>query len=267
MIEIVTRQQARAVMDLDFCYVCGKPFTEDDPRTRDHVPPRSVFRSDDRNWPLILPAHERCNSGYSFFDKQAQGLVAILWASEEGIPPLGTEVRGIEDEHGEPWGAAMSGLQLHRIVAKILRACYAALYGEFLREDQTNRAVILPLPVLDPETANLASSESHEMHDTICKLLKDNRQIGNINKIEAYNGKFRFHTVWGTADDGLNHVGIFAIDLYEWHGLADELVGTPQGCFGTYRLSKTPPPVGAATATEIELPFHYSQPRNPFEES
>ncbi len=43
-------------MQLGFCYVCGEPFTEDDPRTRDHVPPRSVFQSDDRNWPLILPA-------------------------------------------------------------------------------------------------------------------------------------------------------------------------------------------------------------------
>ncbi len=265
MTEIVTRQQAREVMRLDFCYVCGEPFTEDNPRTRDHVPPRSVFQSEDRNWPLILPAHDRCNSEYSFSDEQAQGLVALVHASGDGVPPLGTEVTGIEDEQGELCGAAMTGLNLSRIVAKILRACYAALYGEFLREDQTNRAIILPLPILDRETLDVHASEQYQMHEPLCKILKDNRQVGNIDRIEAYNGKFCFHTVWVTADDGVHHVGIFAIDLYGWHGLADEMVGTPQGCFGTYRLSKTSPPVGASIATELELPYRYSQPRNPFE--
>ena len=133
MIEIVTQKHAREVMRLDFCYVCGEPFTEKCPKTRDHVPPRSVFQLDDRNWPLILPAHEQCNSEYSFSDEQARGLVDIVQASGDRVPPLGTEVVGIEDEKGELCGAAMSGLQLRRIVAKILRACYAALYGEFLR--------------------------------------------------------------------------------------------------------------------------------------
>ena len=160
----------------------------------------------------------------------------------------------------------MSGLQLPRIVSKILRACYAALYGEFLRQDHTNRAIILPLPVLDSETVDLASSEHHPMHKVFCKTLKDNRRIGNIDRIEAYNGKFRFHTVWTTSDDGDKHFGIFAIDLYGWHGLADEIVGSPQGCFGTYRLSNALPPENASLATRLELPYRYSQPRNPFEE-
>ncbi|MGW8256981.1 MAG: hypothetical protein ACWGMZ_05815, partial [Thermoguttaceae bacterium] len=125
MIEIVTQQQARKVQYLDFCYVCGEPFTEDDPSTRDHVPPKKIFRAADRNWPLILPAHDRCNSEYSFSDEQAKGLVALLHTSGDGVPPLGTEVSGIVDEKGELCGAAMSGLKLRRIVAKILRACYA----------------------------------------------------------------------------------------------------------------------------------------------
>ncbi len=188
-----------------------------------------------------------------------------MHASGDGVPPVGTEVTGIEDEQGELCGAAMSGLQLRRIVAES-RLCYAALYGEFLREEQTNKAITVPLPILDSETTELDPSEHHPMHEVVCKILKDNRQIGNIDRTEAYNGKFRFHTVWATTDDGGNHFGIFAIDLYGWHRLADEMVGTPQGCFGTYRLGNSLPPENASVATGIELPYRYSQPRNPFEE-
>jgi hypothetical protein len=65
----------------------GEPFTEDDPKTRDHVPPRSAFQSDDRNWPLILPAHEQCNSEYSFSDERAQGVVALVPTSVDAIRP------------------------------------------------------------------------------------------------------------------------------------------------------------------------------------
>ncbi len=265
MIEIVTQQQARQVQHLDFCYVCGEPFTEDDPSTRDHVPPKKIFRAADRNWPLILPTHDRCNSEYSFSDEQAKGLVALLHTSGDGVPPLGTEVSCIVDEKGELCGAAMSGLKLRRIVAKILRACYAGLYRGFLREDQTNRAIILPLPILDPESGGFDPNEDLPLHGVVCKLLKDNRKIGNIDRIEAYNGKFRFHTVWNTTDEGGDYFGVFAIDLYGWHGLANEMVGTPQGCFGTYRLSNTRPPENASVATRLELPYKYSQPRNPFE--
>jgi len=266
MVEITTQQQARAVTQLDFCYVCGEPFTEDNPATRDHVPPRKIFLAEDRNWPLILPAHSECNSEYSFSDEQAKGLLALLHPTENPVLPHKTEQVGIVERDGKPTGVLLKGLSLRRIVAKILRACHAALYQEFLRNEDTSRAILLPLPIIDPETGDVDKMELLPQHEMLCKVIKDNRSISNVDKIQAYNGKFRFESVWGSLDnDKETHFGTFAIDVYEWHNLASNFRGSPQGCFGMYRLNKSPIPGDACVATSIELPHSYLEPFNPFE--
>ncbi len=266
MVEIITAQQARKVSLLDFCYVCGNPFTESNPSTRDHVPPKKIFIAEDRGWPLILPAHNECNSEYSFSDEQAKGLIALLHPKDTVVPPLKTEQVGIVKRDGKPTGVLLKGLSLRRIAAKILRACHAALYHEFLRNEDTNRAVLLPLPIFDPETGNIDENELLPQHQILCKLLKDNRKISNVDHIQAYNGKFRFEVVWSTADDNESHFGVFAIDIYNWHNLGGKVLGRPQGCFGMYRLNKSPIPKNACVATSVELPFTYLEPLNPFEE-
>lgn len=264
MVEILTAQQAREASQLEFCYVCGKPFTERNPSTRDHVPPQKIFLAEDRDWPLILPAHKNCNSEYSFSDEQAKGLITLLHPTNTVVPPLKTKQVGIVERGGKPTGVLLKGLSLRRIVSKILRACHAALYQEFLRNEDTNRAILLPLPIFDPETVNVDKNEQLPQHQMLCKLLKDNRKISNIDRIQAYNGKFRFEVVWSTTDDNESHFGVFAIDIYNWHNLAGKVLGRPQGCCGMYRLNKTPIPENASVATTIELPFTYSESLNPF---
>jgi len=266
MIEITTQQQARPVSQLDFCYVCGKPFTENNPSTRDHVPPRSIFLAEDRNWPLILPAHEECNSEFSFSDEQAKGLLDLLRPSDDPTPPLKTKKVGRVEREGKPAGVLLKGLSLRRIVAKLLRACHAALYREYLRNEDTNRAVLLPCPIFDPDTGSVDKNELLPQHEMLCKVIKDNRSISNVDRIQACNGKFRFEVVWGSLDnDKKTHFGIFAVDIYEWHNLANNVLGSPQGCFGMYRLNRSPIPQNACVATSIELPHRYLEPLNPFE--
>lgn len=266
MVEITTQQQARTASQLDFCYVCGNSFTESNPPTRDHVPPRKIFLEEDRNWPLILPAHSDCNSEYSFSDEQAKGLLALLHPSDKPVPPNKTEQVGIVKRGGKTTGVLLKGLSLRRIVAKVLRACHAALYQEYLRNEDTNRAILLPLPIFNPETGDVDENESLPQHEMLCKVIKDNRSISNVDKIQSYNGKFRFEAVWGSLDnDQETHFGIFAIDIYEWHNLANNVLGSPQGCCGTYRLNRSPIPQNACVATSIELPHRYLEPLNPFE--
>jgi len=265
MIEILTEHQAKAASKLEFCYVCGEPFTKSNPSTRDHVPPRGIFLPKDRNWPLILPAHEKCNSEYSFSEEQAKGLISLLRPSNTGEPPLKTKLVGIVERGGKPTGVLLAGLSLRKFVSKILRACHAALYHEFLRNEDTNRAILLPLPIVNPKTGDVDKNEQLCQHQMFCKLLKDNRNIPNIDRIQAYNGKFRFEVVWDTMDYNKSHFGVFAIDLYDWHNIASQVLGEPQGCCGIYRLNTNPIPENASVAKAIESPFTYSQLLNPFE--
>ena len=266
MIEIVTAQQAREVSQLDFCYMCGHPFTEGNPSTRDHVPPKKTFLTEDRNRSLILTAHEECNSESSFSDEQAKGLINLLHPTNTGNPPLRTKLIGIVRSGGKPAGVLLEGLSLGTIVSKILRACHAALYREYLPV-KTNNKILLPLPIFDLEKSEVAQETQLPQHKILCKLLKDNRRIDNIDRIKAYNGKFRFEAVWSTADDHVTNFAVFGIDIYSWHQLADEVLGRPQGCIGFYHISKDSFPKGASVAIRsIELPYTYYEPLNPFEE-
>jgi hypothetical protein len=266
MLEIVTDQQAREVSRLDFCYMCGRPFTESNPSTRDHVPPKRIFLTKDRSWPLILPAHEECNSEYSFSDEQAKGLLALLHPTNIGNPPRRTKLIGILKSGDKPTGVLLEGLLLGTIVSKILRACHAALYRQYLPLQTTNM-ILLPLPTFDPETGQVAKETHLPQHKMFCKLLKDNRRIGNVDRIQAYNGKFRFEAVWSTADDDVTNFAVFGIDIYGWHQLAHEVLGRLQGCIGIYHISKDASPKDASVAPRsIEFPFTYSEPLNPFEE-
>lgn len=265
MREIVTEHQARKASNLGFCYICGKPFTDIHPSTRDHVPPRKIFKSEDRSWPLILPAHEECNSEYSVTDEQAKGLLALLHPESKKKPPIKTKIIGIASRGGRPTAVLLRGLALPLIISKVLRACHAALYDDFLPEKTTNM-ILTPLPEFDPQTGDIAESTFLPQHKILCKLLKDNRKIENVDRIHSYNGKFRFESVWGTADDNCTNFAAFGIDIYNWHQLGDRVLGRPQGCVGTYRINGDLVPDGASTATKMELAFKYDEPFNPFEE-
>ena len=266
MLEIVTDQQAREISRMDFCYMCGHPFTESNPPTRDHIPPKKIFLTEDRDWPLILPAHKECNSEYSFSDEQAKGLIALLHPTNTGNTPLRTKLIGVVKSGDNPAGVLLEGLSLGTIVSKILRACHVALYREYLPV-KTNNKILLPLPIFDRETGQVAKETLLPQHKMFCKIFKDNRRIDNVDRIHAYNGKFRFEAVWSTADDDVTNFGVFGIDIYGWHKLANEVFGRPQGCIGFYHISKDASPKGASIAARsIEFPFTYYEPLNPFEE-
>jgi len=266
MLEIITEKQAKEVFKLDFCYMCGEPFTKANPSTRDHVPPKRIFLPEDSNWPLILPAHEKCNSDLSVSDEQAKGLLKFLHPTNAGNLPLKTKIIGTIKRDNKQVGILLKGLSLRKIVVKILRACHTALYNEYLTP-QTNNMILMPLPIFDPKTGNIAEETHHPQHEMFCKLLKDNRKISNVDKIQAYNGKFCFEAVWSRTDDNITNFAVFGINIYNWHRLANKVLGHSQGCFGVYGISKSTIPNKASVAHKsIELPFTYCEPLNPFEE-
>jgi len=234
------------------------------PQTRDHVPPKKIFKSSDRSWPLILPAHEKCNSELSMSDEQAKELVAALHSGPVSTPPTRTRPVGVVKRLGEPTGGLLQGLPLGQIIARILRGCHAALYRDYLPLD-TENMILTPLPKFDSKTGEIAEETFLPQHELFCNQLKNNRKIQNVDRIHAYNGNFRFEAVWLTAD-GVTNVAAFGIDIYNWHKLGDEVLGRSQGCVGSYRIKGNIVPKGASVATQLELPFRYHEPLNPFEE-
>ena len=151
------------------------------------------------------------------------------------------------------------------MISRVLRGCHAALYDDFLPE-KTPNLILMPLPEFDPQAGDISQSTFFPQHEMLCKLLKDNRKIENVDRIHVYNGKFRFEVVWATTDDGCTNFAAFGIDIYNWHQLGDRVLGRPQGCVGTYRIDGNAIPDGASIVTRMELPFHYGEPLNPFEE-
>jgi len=197
-------------------------------------------------------------------DEQAKELFALLHPESPKKPPISTKPIGIAKRGGKPVAVLLQGLLLGTIISKVLRACHAAHYDDFLPEKTLNR-ILTPLLEFDPQTGNIAESTFLPQHKILCKLLKDNCKIQNVDRIHAYNGKFRFEAVWATADDNRTSFAAFGIDIYNWHQLGDAVLGRPQGCLGTYRIDGDAIPDGASTAKEMELPFKYSEPLNPFE--
>lgn len=256
-----TQKQAQKVAkQLDFCYLCGKAFTDKYPGTKDHVPPKKVFLPADRDWPLILRAHKKCNEKYSISDEQLKDLIALIHSDGQELP-LKTSVDIITYKDGKPNNVGFSGMPMKGITDRILRGCYSALYGEFLPV-QTPNYTLMPLVECDRETGDVRPSNFYPQHQHFCELLKFNRRIENLDQVIAYNEKFRFEIIWIYEDDQVTPVGIFCIDLYDWYRLSKWVLPRRQGCVGSFWAEI---PKGASRVQTPYLHYKYKEPLNPFE--
>jgi hypothetical protein len=79
MVAISTHQECRTVQKLSFCYLCGKKFFPGGKRTRDHLPPETVFALADRQTgPVLwLPAHKACNEAEGTSDQKLGQLIGL----------------------------------------------------------------------------------------------------------------------------------------------------------------------------------------------
>lgn len=263
MREIVTEHQAKAVAKQSTCYLCGKSFSPDDSINREHVAPKGVFRKEDRTFPLILPAHEKCNSEFSITDEQAKQLLAACHSKLDRLP-VRTKAAAIVRRNGAPAGVVLDGFPLHQMILRILKGCHAALYGEFLCQ-HTPHSVLTPLPSFDLKSGQLRKDNFLEQHALFCEILKGQRRIGQLDRIHAYNGKFKFESVWATTDDRKRNFVVACIDIYGWHRLGDQILGRPQGCIVSYQPHSNTIPDGASIATDMELPYLFIEPLNPWE--
>ena len=253
---------------LPFCYLCGNAFVEGCKKNRDHVPPMAVFANSDRDCPLILPTHEKCNENQSGYDEVVGQLIATSHGKYPKPARMRLDVGVAEDDATGTPSAWLSGVNLHAIIGRWLRAFHAALYQEFLPDndgtkDGTRFSFDPPFPVGHVNEAGEIKVDTIRPHHTLfVEQIKQNRLAGRTDRIVCYNGKCVYECVWEEADNG-QPICIFALNIYDWIALANTDDFTGRGCVGVYLPAKGKPASGT-TATRLAIPASNAEILDPF---
>ena len=255
---IKSQAELRKAQKLDFCYLCGARFNHGDQRNRDHVPPKAIFATTDRNPPLVLPTHVSCNTERSEEDEVVAQLLAVL----HGKYPKPERTRLAFDLFQRGSGAdPMVGLRdipFRRIVFRIARGFHAALYGVHL-EDKGGM-IYAPFPAHDMIDGRLRPTEEDPGRYRMTLTIKEQRKAGRLDRVECFNGKCVYECVWPRFDDGRPFC-LFALRIYNWEELGDPRLGPKRGCIGWYFAD---PPASATLATTLNVPVPNLWPLDPF---
>jgi hypothetical protein len=239
------------VRSLSFCYICGVAFSPDDEVDRDHVPPKSAFSAADRRLVLILKTHKACNHSLSVADKKVGQLIAL----RRRVHPKAARDFALRFGHYSGIGVAVENVNVDAAIWRWIKGFHAALYRQPLLGNSV--AFLTPFPRADKTTGGFKLQPIRAQHLVAVETIKINRALGNLDSIVANNGKLRYECVWCLADDRVQWLCCFAVDIYDWKDLGSHTTEIPaRGCAGIYMLPNFAAPPGAAEnrKTEIAIP-------------
>jgi hypothetical protein len=238
---------------MDFCYWCGTRFTEvEELRNEpDHLPPKASFDSSDRNFPLKVACHRKCNIERSVADKKSAQVIGGL----RGEFPNSTRDIAIKvapyqfPNQPTPTGVLLN-TNWHEEIWRWIRGFHAALYRDFLPADSPHR-VYTPFP-----SGYMREGIPVLVDDTLCDQamlstsVKHNRDLDNFDQILCNNGKLQYICVWAKDDASIEWHCEFALQLYDWKRIGDPNY-PHRGCVGRYSLSNGGMPIDASVATTL----------------
>lgn len=256
---VSTPADLKAARRLGFCYLCGDGLIGNGHDTRDHVPPKNLFKVADRaSTPLILPTHSNCNQDQSCHDQQIGQLVSLLWKdapTERDLSSL--DVVPIAPAGMAPHGA-VEGLDLRRIIWRWIKAFHATLYDSYL--PQMRFSVFEPFP-----GGNRIGEDTTITPERfrIVETIKQNRAVGRIDRIHIWNRTCLYECTWSRIGQH-RAVCHWALDVYEWHRLGDIHNFPRRSCVGSYVIRGDVPQL-ATLATDIWIACHNTERLNAFE--
>lgn len=262
---ITTREEARAAQRQDFCYLCGKPFTEEDPATRDHVPPTAIFLKEDRDFPLWLPAHRRCNREESGDDQVIAQLFGLVHRRPPSEKERKLDFHGLEDTNTGRQAVGLADPGLKRVVFRWVRGFHAALYKEFLPEELELRAIHMPFPSAHEENDGLHWHRILPQHPMVVRSLKKASIAHTTDSLIVRNETCHYECTWGLSDRGEAWVCLFGLQLYDWSRIGDASVAEERGCVGMY-VAPSGKPAAASKITRLEFPVPNVKPLHPFDD-
>lgn len=264
MPELTTQVALRRVQSLPFCYLCGKDFSDKAEKTRDHIPPKSIFAPEDRRPTLILPAHLKCNEAQSCYDEIVGQLIAVLHGKHPSPENVRLNVGIVKTDNINGKFTGLVGTNLHNVIHRWLRAFHSALYRQYL-PNETKNYLHTPFPSGSVDTQQQVKIEKIlPQHSTFVEIIKRNRCAQRLDRIVCCNGKCVYECVWETTDNG-EPMCIFALKLYDWCALADTEHFPRRGCVGMYMPVEGRPP-NATTTTNLHFPFTNIDILDPFED-
>ncbi len=261
--KIKTHKQLRQLARLNFCYKCGEDFKKEKEKTRDHVPPKSIFLKKDRTRPLILSAHNDCNNDESWADEIMGELITFL----NGIHPpknkLKVKLKLAENLENNQPVLVSENINIRGFIWRCVKAFHAALYKEYLPQE-TRNWVDPPVPPGTKNNKGITFEKLPEQFRTFVKTIKQNRMAGKTDRIECFNGKCIYECVWEQMDGG-EWSCIFALNIYDWKNLGDPTHQKRRGCVGFYMPDTGLPEVASTgIARTLEMPISNLEPLDPF---
>jgi hypothetical protein len=242
MVSITTQAERRSIQKLPFCYLCGKQFAPKDSKNRDHVPPETIFRVEDRD-PLILPTHTSCNSDHRLVDEKIGQLISLRYGKVPNDPRHRrlqiTRFTNVRD-------AAVTNLDVDGAIWRWIAGFHAALYGEPALDIRPHGSLVTPFPKAQTIEGRIVFEPLKPQHVTFVQAIKDNRARGNIDRIHCNKGKLKYECVWHQGDNNGPWMCFFALDVYDWKDLGRTRLNPGRGCAGFYILPAGTVPSSAA---------------------
>ena len=259
---LVTHKQIQDVRHLPFCYLCGKTFEPTDQKNKDHVPPRAVFAKVDRNFPLELPTHLRCNSKHKLIDEKIGQVISLKHGRVPSLKNLRLRFRIFHSSGGAATRGAVVNVDIHGAIRRWLGAFHAALYREPLQAG-TRFAIQTPFPEARLSPGAPQVEPVRDQHLVFVQTIKVNRAAKNLDVIRCNNGKLIYECVWDQADDG-TWICVFALDIYGWKDLGDVHNFSGRGCAGSYLLPSGTAPLPSSKGTKLHAPVPNYDVLDPF---
>lgn len=258
MPSIFTQKELQNARRLDFCYLCGERFEANTKQSRDHIPPKAIFAVEDRDPPLILPTHHKCNNDRSVEDEMIGQLVSVIHGK---YPPEGQLKLPLLLFDRGPNRSPRAGLQdmpLRRIIFRCVRGFHTALYGQYLSD--MGGYIYTPFPGHIERDGVLSPVDEDEGRYELTETFKQHRKLQRVDQVICFNAKSDYRCVWLEMDDGRPFC-LFGLRLYDWEELGDPTMPPKRGCLGWYYAD---PPANATRGTRIEVVVSNFEPLDPF---
>lgn len=258
MPSILTQKDLRVARGLDFCYLCGERLEASSKRSPDHVPPRAIFAKEDRDPPLILPTHHKCNQKRSGEDELIGQLVAVLHGKYPPEDQLKLRLLLFDSGPTRSPRAGLHDIPLVSIIYRWVRGFHAALYGQYLPD--AGGYIYTPFPVHIKKDGVFKPLDDDPGRHELTATFKQHRKLGRLDQVACYNGKCDYRCTWMEFDDGRPFC-LFGLRLYNWEELGDPTMPPKRGCLGWYFAE---PPDNATRGTRVEVAISNLEPLEPF---